>query len=173
MPVWRSFVTSSAKWSQRSCGKSYSKPFFLSTLNCFRIANLFLFSWISGLPFKPAVWAAMSVKKTTKLVLDVGKPLTLNPANDYRDQHLEADDMAPLIQFTALEELRIFSMHLSYQSIIWETVYRNKSDSGMIRVLDLEMVEAPIIRQKHWLVAADVTGLNVEIDEPNTDKYES
>ncbi|KAI4675582.1 uncharacterized protein J4E88_007615 [Alternaria novae-zelandiae] len=117
-------------------------------------------TWISDLPFMAVIWTKLSTS-LTKLVLDLGQPVRLQQdgENEYKS-YISPAEMRPLVQQTELEELRLFNMHDSYQSIYWETVFRNTSKTGM-RVLDLDMAAPPIVRKDHWHKAADVRGLTV------------
>ena len=62
-----------------------------------------------------------------------------------------------------LKELRIFRMTDSYQSIVWETVWRNEAEKKMMDLLDLRMLLDPIIRsgpsQTKWTKADGVKSL--------------
>lgn len=109
------------------------------------------------------VWVAVPNSLTT-LVIDVGVPIRADAADGYRETHISQAAMKPLTNFTKLRELRVFGMRSSFQSIIWETVFRNdSSDRGMF-LLDLQMASAPIIRQPHWLKGENVSGLVVSND---------
>lgn len=79
-----------------------------------------------------------------KLVLDIGKPIRIEPAAFIRKVYFSPDDMKLLVAFTKLKELRIFGMHESFQSVIWKTVFRNTTDKGM-SVLDLQMATPPLV----------------------------
>ena len=98
-----------------------------------------------------------------KLVVDIGKPVHLDPTDFNRETYISQDSMKPLTTFTKLKELRLFGMQDSFQGIIWETVFHNEADEG-IHVLDLQMAVRPLVRQKSWVEAADVTGLSVPIN---------
>ncbi|KAG9187730.1 hypothetical protein G6011_05601 [Alternaria panax] len=117
-------------------------------------------TWISGLPFMVVTWDKLSTS-LVKLVLDLGQPVRLQQdgKNEYKS-YITLAEMKPLVQQTKLEELRLFGMHDSFQSIYWETVFRNTSKTGM-RVLDLNMAAPPIVRQDYWHKAEDVRGLTV------------
>jgi hypothetical protein len=69
-----------------------------------------------------------------------------------------------------LKELRLFRVHDSVQSIVWETVFRNTSKGG-IRVLDVQMAAAPIVRSEQWKKAKDVAGLTVPTESANSMAY--
>lgn len=92
----------------------------------------------------------------------MGNPVHLNVNDNEHPIYLSVDEMRSLVQFTQLKELRIFGMRTSYQSVIWETVYKNE---GLIDVLELHMEAEPLIRQEGWFKPEHVRGLNVRIDE--------
>ncbi|KAI4956464.1 hypothetical protein J4E91_000675 [Alternaria rosae] len=117
-------------------------------------------TWISDLPFMAVIWTKLSTS-LTKLVLGLGQPVHLQQdgENEYKS-YITPAEMKPLVQQTELEELRLFHMHDSLQSIYWEAVFRNTSKTGM-RVLDLDMAAPPIVRKEHWRKADDVRGLTV------------
>ncbi|KAI4620507.1 uncharacterized protein J4E87_007195 [Alternaria ethzedia] len=117
-------------------------------------------TWISALPFMAVTWTKLSTS-LTKLVLDLGQPVRLQQdgENEYKS-YISPAEMKPLVQQTELEELRLFHMHDSLQSIYWEAVFRNTSKTGM-RVLDLDMAAPPIVRKEHWHKAEEVRGLTV------------
>jgi hypothetical protein len=54
--------------------------------------------------------------------------------------------MKPLKEFVKLKELRIFGMTESYESIVWETVWRNETEKKMMELLELRLFLDPIIR---------------------------
>jgi hypothetical protein len=110
------------------------------------------------------VWAALP-KTLKKLIIDVSHPIDIDHNNPLHKMYMSQDSMRLLIEFTKLRELRVFGMRDTFQSIIWETVFRNEADDKGMHVLDLQMAEKPLVRQKHWLAANDVKGLKV----PNTD----
>jgi hypothetical protein len=86
-------------------------------------------------------------------------------ANDNnRPSYLKCDQLKPLVNLTNLKECRLFNMKDSYQSVIWETVFKNKNDEGMA-VLELSMIDEPIVRKSEWTKAPNVNALNVVIDE--------
>jgi hypothetical protein len=129
-----------------------------------------MFSWISGLPFMAVIWTKMSTS-LTKLVLDLGQPVRLQQdgKNEYKS-YITPAEMKPLVRQTELEELRLFRMHDSFQSIYWEAVFRNESKTGM-RVLDLDMEAPPIVRKDHWHKAEDVRGLTVPKENSKEKEY--
>jgi 2-polyprenyl-3-methyl-5-hydroxy-6-metoxy-1,4-benzoquinol methylase len=77
-------------------------------------------SWISGLPFMAVIWEKLSTS-LTKLILDLGQPVRLQQdgTNEYKS-YITPAEMRPLVQQTELEELRLFGMHDSLQSVYWE-----------------------------------------------------
>ncbi|PSN70213.1 hypothetical protein BS50DRAFT_308431 [Corynespora cassiicola Philippines] len=132
------------------------------------MTNLQEVTWISTLPFQEEVWAFLPTT-LTKLIIDIGNPIRLDTSDSsYRKVHISRDGMKPLVRFTQLRELRLFNMMRTFQSIIWETVFRNKAE-GQMQVLDLTMAEHPIIRADNWVKADGVCGINVV--NPNTREY--
>jgi hypothetical protein len=112
------------------------------------------------------IWEKLSTS-LTRLVLDLGQPVRLQQDGDVEyKSYITPSEMKPLSQQTELKELRLFRMHDSLQSIYWETVYSNKSKDGM-RVLDLQMAAAPLVRKEHWHKAQDVVGLTVPKENPS------
>lgn len=146
--------------------KELTYVYLLAALAC----SLMSPSWISGLPFMAVVWEKLSTS-LTKLVLDLGQPVRLQQdgTNEYKS-YITPAEMRPLVQQTELEELRLFGMHDSLQSVYWETVFRNTSKTGM-RVLDLNMAAHPIVRQDHWRKAEDVRGLTVPKADSKEKEY--
>ncbi|KAF1947344.1 hypothetical protein EJ02DRAFT_140610 [Clathrospora elynae] len=128
-------------------------------------------TWISGLPFMTCIWEKVQVP-LTKLVLDLGQPVRLQQDGDFQHKsYITSAEMKPLQRQTALKELRLFGIpDSSLQFVIWETVYSNTFDNGM-RVLDLQMAAAPLVRSKHWRKAEDVVGLTVPKTNPNEKEY--
>lgn len=100
----------------------------------------------------------------TKLVLDLGQPVRLDANDNNRPSFLKAEQLKPLVNLTNLKECRLFNMKDSYQSVIWETVYRNNNDEGLA-VLELSMADAPIVRKSEWVKADDVRELKVVMGE--------
>jgi hypothetical protein len=132
--------------------------------------TLTLESWISSLPFMSCIWETLSTS-LTKLVLDLGQPVRLQQDRDIEyKSYITPIEMKPLQQQAELQELRLLNMHDSYQSIVWETVFHNTSDSGM-RVLDLQMAAAPLVRSEHWRKASDVFGLTVSTENTKEKEY--
>ncbi|KAF2270893.1 hypothetical protein CC78DRAFT_573254 [Lojkania enalia] len=134
-----------------------------------KLSGLKEVTWISTLPFTDAVWGVLPTN-LTKLVVDIGKPVRLNATDSHREIYISQDGMKPLVHLNKLEELRIFGMRDSFQSIIWETVYNNKSDNKYMRVLDLQMASRPLVREEVWRQAKDVGGLTVAQDEDQSYK---
>jgi hypothetical protein len=127
-------------------------------------------SWISGLPFMATVWEKISTS-LTKIVLDLGQPVRLQQVGKHEyKSYITPAEMKPLVQQTKLRELRLFGMHDSLQSVYWETVFRNTSETGM-RVLDLNMAHPPIVRQGHWHKAEDVRGLTIPKADSKEKEY--
>jgi hypothetical protein len=121
--------------------------------------------WISGLPFTATVWGKLPTA-LTRLVLDLGEPVRLDQDGDVLHRSYITDsEMKPLQELVKLKELRLFRVHNSLQPLVWETVFRNTSDGGM-RVLDLQMAAAPIVRSEQWKKAKNVAGLTVPIEKP-------
>ncbi|KAF2476578.1 uncharacterized protein BDR25DRAFT_277823 [Lindgomyces ingoldianus] len=122
--------------------------------------------WVSTLPFVPSTWEVLPTT-LTKLVLDISQPVRLDGTDAHRESYLPQSGLKPLVNFDKLEELRIFGMRDSFQSIIWETVYRHDPDSDGMRILELSMANRPLIRQEGWLKAQEVVGLRVAKDDEN------
>ncbi|PZD46777.1 hypothetical protein A1F97_00553 [Pyrenophora tritici-repentis] len=121
-------------------------------------------TWISGLPFMPVVWEKLPTS-LTKLVLDLGQPMKVHHDVQHEkvieyNSYITANEMKPLACQTQLKELRLLRIQDSMQSVVWETIFRNKSEDNM-RVADLQMAAAPLVRTKHWHKAEDVVGLTV------------
>lgn len=129
-----------------------------------------MFRWICGLPFTADICEALP-EFLTKLVVDLGEPVRIDNDGDivYRS-YITPQEMKPLQQQTKLKELRLFHVHNSLQQIVWETVFRNTSEGGM-RVLDLQMASAPIVRLEKWRKAKDVRGLTVPTGEGQEKEY--
>ncbi|KAF2709773.1 hypothetical protein K504DRAFT_345443, partial [Pleomassaria siparia CBS 279.74] len=130
-----------------------------------KLPNLKELTWISSLPFTEAVWSALPSTTLSTLVIDVGAPVHLDSNYSNRPTYISQESMKPLVNFRNLKELRIFNIHNSLQSIIWETVYRNTSDNKGMSVLDLSMASGPFVRDQPWNKAKDVMGLNVTISK--------
>lgn len=127
-------------------------------------------SWVSGLPFLTSILEKLPTS-LTKLIIDLGQPVRLHRDGDlFRKSYMTQAEMKALQQQTKLKELRLFRMHDSFQPVIWETVFRNASKTG-IRVLDLQMAAGPLVRSKFWRKAKDVIGLTVLSDDPNEKEY--
>jgi hypothetical protein len=106
------------------------------------------------------IWEKLSTT-LSKLILDLGQPVRLQQDGDIEyKSYITPAEMKPLQQQTELKELRLFRVHDSLQTIVWDTLYRNTADGGM-RVLDLQMAAAPLVRKEHWHKAKDVVGLTV------------
>jgi hypothetical protein len=117
-------------------------------------------TWISDLPFMDIVWRALP-RTLTKLIVDLSRPVEVDRKNPLHKWYMCQETMKPLIEFTKLRELRIFGMRESLQATIWETVFRNEAEEKGMHVLDLQMVEKALVREKHWAKAEDVQGLKV------------
>ncbi|KAF1834152.1 hypothetical protein BDW02DRAFT_647814 [Decorospora gaudefroyi] len=127
-------------------------------------------TWISSLPFMACIWEKLSTS-LTKLVLDLGQPVRLQQDGDMEyKSYITVNEMKPLLQQTQLKELRLFRMHDSFQSVYWEAVFRNVSESGMC-VIDLQMAAAPIVRKEHWHKAENVVGLTVPKEHSKEKEY--
>ncbi|KAF1841594.1 uncharacterized protein K460DRAFT_293250 [Cucurbitaria berberidis CBS 394.84] len=127
-------------------------------------------TWISGLPFVTCIMEKLPTSMT-KLILDLGQGIHLHHDGAYSHKaYITPADMKPLLKLTELKELRLFCMHDSLQPIVWENVFRNKSEGGM-RVLDLQMAAAPIVRSEHWRKAQDVVGLTVVNEDIKEKEY--
>jgi hypothetical protein len=112
-------------------------------------------TWISDLPFMDIVWKALP-RTLTKLIIDVSQPVEVDQKNPLHKRYMGQEAMKPLIEFTKLRELRIFGMRETFQATIWATVFRNEAEEKGMHVLDLQMVDKPLVRQKHWVKAEDV-----------------
>lgn len=110
------------------------------------------------------LWEALPTS-LTKLAIDVGWPLSIDDRDPHRQNYLSQADMKPLVNFTKLQELRIFNMRDTLQSIVWECVFRNKAKDKGMKVLDLQMAAAPLVRRDHWAKGAKVNGLHVINDD--------
>jgi hypothetical protein len=86
--------------------------------------------------------------------------------------------MKPLTNFVNLIELRVFRMRDSFQRTIWETVWRTQAAGRRMRVLELRMAKAPILRsgpkkggwQTEWIKGDYVRGF-LERKEGETLEY--
>lgn len=97
----------------------------------------------------------------TKLVLDLGNHVrVVNNGTTSTLLHIRADDMKPLMKQTRLLELRLLRLRDTLQFVAWKTVFLNEQPGGM-KVLELQMDVAPIIRNNKWNKASDVHGLTV------------
>ncbi|KAJ4374263.1 hypothetical protein N0V83_003004 [Neocucurbitaria cava] len=125
-------------------------------------------TWISGLPLLACVLEKLP-KSMTKIILNLGQGICVQQDTEYSHMaYITPTDMKPLLEQTELKELRLFSMQVSLQCVVWETVFRNKAEGGMF-LLDLGMATAPLVRKNHWLLAQDVVGLKV-VNEDSKDK---
>jgi hypothetical protein len=116
------------------------------------------------------VWEKLSTT-LSKLVLDLGQPVRLQQDGDLEyKSYITPAEMKPLQQQTELKELRLFRVHDSLQSVVWDTLYRNKAEGGM-RVLDLQMASPPLVRKEHWHKAQDVVGLTVPKGDHKEKEY--
>jgi hypothetical protein len=127
-------------------------------------------TWISDLPFMDIVWKALP-RTLTKLIIDVSQPVEVDRKNPLHKRYMGQEAMKPLIEFTKLRELRIFGMRETFQATIWETVFRNEAEEKGMHVLDLQMVDKPLVRQKHWVKAEDVQGLKVVNEDGQMYRY--
>lgn len=116
--------------------------------------------WISSLAFTKEALDALPVG-LEKLVINVSHPVALDSDDFDSPIYIKPEEMRSLTRLTELSELRILDMRDSFQSIIWEAVYKNKST---IRVLDLQMAAPPVIHYQAWVKAEDVCGLLVVDD---------
>ncbi|KAF2823469.1 hypothetical protein CC86DRAFT_396240 [Ophiobolus disseminans] len=134
------------------------------------MSNLKELTWISGLPFSAAVWSSLPTT-LVKLVLDLGEPVRLDQDGDVlHKSYITSTEMKPLQEQTELEELRLFRVRDSLQPLIWETVFRNSRANGM-RVLDVQMANAPIVRLEQWKTAENVVGLTVPTETSEVEVY--
>jgi hypothetical protein len=84
--------------------------------------------------------------------------------------YITPDEMKLLQEQVKLKELRLFRVHNSFQPLVWETIFRNTSEGGM-RILDLQMAAAPIVRSEQWKKAKDVAGLTVSLEDSEEKGY--
>ncbi|KAL5119518.1 hypothetical protein ACEQ8H_002583 [Pleosporales sp. CAS-2024a] len=135
-----------------------------------QMSSLKELTWVSGLPFTASVWAKLPTT-LVKLVLDLGGPVRLEQdGNLLHKSYITSDEVRPLLEQTKLEELRLLNVHNSFQPLLWETVFRNTSECGM-RILDIKMAAAPIVRFEQWKRAKDVAGLTVALEEAEDKVY--
>lgn len=126
--------------------------------------------WFAGLPFTATVFEKLATP-LKKLVLDLGQPVRLDEDSyTVHRSYITASELKPLLEQVKLQELRLFSLHDSVQSLVWETAFRNTSDGGM-RILDLQMAKAPIVRTETWKKAKDVAGLTVPTEKVKEQVY--
>ncbi|KAH7406154.1 hypothetical protein DE146DRAFT_435409 [Phaeosphaeria sp. MPI-PUGE-AT-0046c] len=136
-----------------------------------QMGNLEELTWFSGLPFTAAVLEKLSNSMLKKLVVDLGEPVRLDENGDIiHESYITFNELRPLQEQVKLKELRLFRVHDSIQAIVWETIFRNTSDGGM-RILELQMAKAPIVRSEQWKKAKDVTGLTVPTEEATEQGY--
>ncbi len=99
--------------------------------------------------------------RLTKLVLDLNNPVDImNDGFTLAELYIRAEDMEPLLNQTKLKELRLLRLRDSLQFIAWQTVFLNEAEGGM-RILELQMHQAPIVRRDDWRKAVDVHNLTV------------
>ncbi|KAF1913972.1 hypothetical protein BDU57DRAFT_558891 [Ampelomyces quisqualis] len=135
-----------------------------------QMGNLEELTWISGLPFTSVVFEKLPTT-LKKLVIDVGEPVRLEQDGDVlHKSFITQNELKPLKEQVKLKELRLFRVRDSVQSIVWETVFRNTSE-GSMRVLDVQMAAAPIVRSERWKKAKDVAGLTVPTESANSMEY--
>ena len=104
-------------------------------------------------------------------MLDLGEPVRLDQDGDVlHKSYITPSEMKSLQEQTELKELRLFRVRDSLQPLIWETVFRNTSQGGM-RVLDVQMAAAPIVRSEQWKKANDVAGLTVPTETSEEKEY--
>lgn len=79
--------------------------------------------------------------------------------------------MASLLDMTQLEELRFFKIpDITFQRVVWGTVFRNDLKNGM-KVLELEMARPAVVRPGDWRYAHDVVDLDVAAGVYMAQKY--
>lgn len=106
-----------------------------------------------------------------KLVVDLGEPVRLDQDGDVlHKSYITSTELKPLQEQTELKELRLLRVHDAIQPLIWETVFRNTTDNGM-RVLDIQMANAPIVRSEQWKRAKNVVGLTVPTETSEEKEY--
>ncbi|KAK7544521.1 uncharacterized protein J3D65DRAFT_673265 [Phyllosticta citribraziliensis] len=117
--------------------------------------------WESDLPFSKEIWPVVN-PDITQLSLNVFVPDAEDRENDApHPEYFTHDDLKHLTVFRNLDSLCIYGMTESFQSIIWETAWRNNH----LRVLELGMLLHPITRAedgtpfarigKHWKLAGN------------------
>jgi hypothetical protein len=105
------------------------------------------------------------------LVLDLGQPVRLDQDGDVlHESYITANEMKPLLEYVKLKELRLFQVRDSLQPLVWETVFRHRLEDAM-RVLDIQMAAAPIVRSEQWRRAKNVAGLTVPTEESEEKQY--
>ncbi|XPS71243.1 hypothetical protein M3J09_003431 [Ascochyta lentis] len=116
--------------------------------------------WTCGLPFMASVFNELPTK-LTKMVLDLGNPVrVVDDGITLTKLHIRANDMKPLLKQTRLLELRLLGLRDSVQFVAWQAVFLSRIPGGM-RILELQMDAAPVIRSNCWHKATDVCGLTV------------
>ncbi|OCK79707.1 hypothetical protein K432DRAFT_454492 [Lepidopterella palustris CBS 459.81] len=127
-----------------------------------KMENLLELTWCSDLPFLGLLWSAIS-PNLEKLRTNIGVPVRFDLEDFGRPVYIQQEEMEPLTNLTKLKELRIFQMMESFQSIIWETVWKNQSEDKMMEILDLRMCLEPIVRsdscRTDWIKAEKVEGV--------------
>ncbi|KAK8195233.1 uncharacterized protein BKA78DRAFT_367017 [Phyllosticta capitalensis] len=98
--------------------------------------------WESDLPFSKEIWPVVN-PDISHLSLNVFVPDAENRDDDHpHPEYFTHDDLKHLTIFRGLESLAVYGMTESFQSIIWETAWRNNH----LHTLELGMLLHPITR---------------------------
>lgn len=129
-------------------------------------------SWNSDLPFTAEFLDALPTT-LTKLIVNLEQPVLPQEGNTLSTygKTIEPSDMASLLDMTQLEELRFFKIpDITFQRVVWGTVFRNDLKNGM-KVLELEMARPAVVRPGDWRYAHDVVDLDVAAGVYMAQKY--
>ncbi|OAL56562.1 hypothetical protein IQ07DRAFT_674741 [Pyrenochaeta sp. DS3sAY3a] len=129
-------------------------------------------TWISDLPFTAEFLDALPTT-LTKLIVNLEQPVFPQEGNTLSTygKTIEPSEMTSLLDMTQLEELRLFKIpEISFQPVVWGTVFRNKTAKGM-KVLELEMARPAVVRPGDWCLAHDVVDLDVAAGVYMAQKY--
>ncbi|KAK0640473.1 hypothetical protein DIS24_g9283 [Lasiodiplodia hormozganensis] len=107
-----------------------------------KIDGLKSLEWETDLPFSKEIWAVIP-ENIQKLSLNLFVPdVEELGEHDPHPDYFTHDDLMYLVNFKNLRSLRLYNMVESFQSIIWETVWKNTG----LTTLELEMRDDPITR---------------------------
>ncbi|KAK7553720.1 hypothetical protein IWX49DRAFT_615883 [Phyllosticta citricarpa] len=126
-----------------------------------KMLGLTSLKWESDLPFSKEIWPVVN-PDITQLSLNVFVPDAEDRDDDApHPEYFTHDDMKHLTVFRNLNSLCVYGMTESFQSILWETVWRNTH----LHTLELGMLLHPITRTedgspfprigKHWKLAGN------------------